>query len=70
MFATGMSSPPVVCFDPNPSTKFIHDEMKFIPSVHTCGSISYLYVDKKTVTGPVNHYVLTALMNGGVFSKL
>jgi hypothetical protein len=70
MFATETPSPLAVGYDPKQSTKFVHDESKFIPSAHTCGNMLYLYVNEKTVTGPFHHYLLTAMMNGGVFSKL
>ena len=71
MFATGTPSPPVIGFDPKPSIIFVNADTKFIPCAHTCGNILYLYVNEKTVTGgPFHHFVLTALMNGGIFSKM
>ena len=70
MFATGTLSAPVVGFNPKPSIKFVHDDDKFIPCANTCGNVLYVYVNPKTITGPFHHYMLTALMNGGVFSKL
>ena len=70
MFATGSPSAPVTGFNPKPSIKFVHDETKFIPSAHTSGNVLYVYINQKTISEPFHHYMLTALMNGGVFSKL
>ena len=70
MFATGTPTPPVLGFDPKPTMKFIHDETRFIPSAHTCANVLNLYVNDKSVKGPFHQHLLTALMNGGVFSKL
>lgn len=70
MFATGTPSEPVTGFKPKPSIKFVHDDVKFIPSAHTCGNVLYVYINQKTIDGPFHHYMLTALMNGGIFSKI
>ena len=70
MYTTGTPSAPVIGFNPKPSIKFVHDDSRIIPSAHTCGNILYIYINEKTITGPFHHYMLTAIMNGGVFSKL
>lgn len=70
MFATGTPSAPVIGFNPKPSIKFVHDDAKLIPSAHTCGNVLYVYINQKTITGPLHYYMLTALMNGGVFSRI
>lgn len=70
LFATGATNIPTVGFDPKPTISFVHDEAKNIPSAHTCSNVLYLYVNTKTTQDSIAHYLLTALMNGGVFSKL
>ena len=70
MFASGAANVPSVGFNPTPSIVFVHDEQKNIPCAQTCSNILYLYVNKLTKENSLAHYVLTALMNGGVFSKI
>lgn len=70
LFATGATSIPTVGFDPKPTISFVHDEGKAIPCAQTCSNVMYLYVNSKTTEHSMSHYLLTALMNGGVFSKL
>ena len=52
-----------------PTIIFVHDEKKNVPCVQTCSNMLYIYVNKHTKENSLAHYVLTALMNGGVFSK-
>lgn len=70
MFASGAANIPSVGFDPMPTIIFVHDEKKNIPCAQTCSNMLYIYVNKHTKENSLAHYVLTALMNGGVFSKL
>ena len=70
MFASGAANIPSVGFDPMPTIIFVHDEKKNIPCAQTCSNMLYIYVNKHTKENSSAHYVLTALMNGGVFSKL
>lgn len=70
MFTTGATNVPSTGFDPSPSITFVHDETKNIPGAQTCSNMLYLYVNEKTIGNSISHYLLTALMNGGVFSKL
>lgn len=70
MFSTGAAQVPVTGFDPEPSVKFIHDESKLIPSASTCSNTLYLYVNETTIQNPIHRYFLTAMMNGGIFSKI
>ena len=69
LFVTGAANTPSVGFDPKPMITFVHDEEKTIPSAQTCSNELYLYVNDKTTTGNLSHILLTALMNGGIFSK-
>lgn len=70
MFATGSTNFPTTGFQPNPTITFVHDETKTIPSAHTCANMLYLYVNKETEEKSIAYDLLTALINGGVFSKL
>ncbi len=70
MFATGATNVPTVGFEPKPCISFVHDDAKIIPSALTCSNMLYLYINKSTLEGSLAHYLLTALMNGGIFSKL
>ena len=70
MFATGACGIPAVGFEPSPTCCFIHDDTKTIPSAQTCSNMLYLYVNAKTVDGDCFSDFITALMNGGIFSKL
>jgi hypothetical protein len=70
MFVTGATNIPTVGFDPKPCLSFVHDDTKKIPSAQTCSNMLYLYVNKSTLEGSLAHHLLTALMNGGIFSKL
>ena len=70
MFATGACGIPAIGFDPTPSCCFVHDDSKAIPCAQTCSNMLYLYVNSKTAEGDCLDYFLTALMNGGIFSKL
>lgn len=70
MFSTGACGIPAIGFHPTPSCCFVHDESKAIPCAQTCSNMLYLYVNKKTVEGGCLDYFVTALMNGGIFSKL
>ena len=69
-YITGAAQVPVTGFDPEPSVKFIHDESKLIPSASTCSNTLYLYVNETTIQNPIHRYFLTAMMNGGIFSKI
>ena len=70
IFASGAANVPSVGFDPTPSIVFVHDEQKNIPCAQICSNMLYLYVNKHTKEDSLAHYVLPALMNGGVFSKI
>lgn len=70
LFATGATNVPTVGFEPKPCISFVHDDTKIIPSAQTCSNMLYLYVNQKTLECSLAHYLLTALMNGGIFSKL
>lgn len=70
LFATGAANTPSIGFDPKPMITFVHDDGKMIPSAHTCANELYLYVNDQTTSGNLSYYLLTALMNGGIFSKL
>ena len=70
LFATGAANTQSIGFDPKPMITFVHDEGKSIPSAQTCSNALYLYVNDKTTNGDLSHDLLTALMNGGIFSKL
>ena len=70
MFSTGAAQVPVTGFDPLPSVNFVHDESKLIPTASTCSNVLYLYVNETTISKTFHRYVVTALMNGGVFSKI
>lgn len=70
IFTIGAALEPVTGFDPTPSIAFVHDEEKFIPSSQTCGNVLYLYVNEVTLHNPIHSYLVTALMNGGLFSKI
>ncbi|XP_028405741.1 uncharacterized protein LOC114528309 [Dendronephthya gigantea] len=70
LFVTGAANTPSIGFDPKPMISFVHDEGKTIPSAQTCSNVLYLYVNGKTTNGNLFHDLLTALMNGGIFSKL
>ncbi len=70
MFATGACGIPAIGFDPSPSCCFVHDESKRIPCAQTCANTLYLYVNAKTVEEDCLDDFITALMNGGIFSKL
>lgn len=70
MFASGAANVPSVGFHPTPTIVIMHDEQKNIPCAQTCSNMLYLYVNKHTKEHSLAHYVLTALMNGGVFSKM
>ena len=70
MFATGACGVPAIGFDPSPSCCFVHDENKAIPCAQTCSNMLYLYVNNKIVEEDCLDYFVTALMSGGIFSKL
>lgn len=70
MFSTGAAMVPVIGFEPTPSICFVHDDTKCIPSAQTCSNKLYLYVNEGTVNYCTHRHLLTALMNGGVFSKI
>lgn len=70
MFATGAAQVPVTGFDPIPSIHFVHDESKSVPSASACSNTLYLYVNETTIHNPIHRYLVTALMNGGIFSKI
>lgn len=70
LFATGATSIPTIGFDHPPNISFVHDENKMIPSSQTCSNMLYLYVNKHTKEKSIAHHLLTALINGGIFSKL
>ena len=70
MIASGVANIPSVGFDPMPTIIFVHGEKKNIPCAQTCSNMLYIYVNKHTKENSLAHYVLTALTNGGVFSKL
>ena len=70
MFATGAAQVPVTGFDPVPSINFVHDESKSVPSASACSNTLYLYVNETTTHNPIHRYLVTALMNGGIFSKI
>ena len=70
VFSTGACGIPAIGFLPTPSCCFVHDESKAIPCAQTCSNMLYLYVNEKTVEGGCLDYFVTALMNGGIFSKL
>jgi hypothetical protein len=70
LFATGATNIPTIGFNPHPSISFVHDENKIIPSAQTCSNMLYLYVNKHTQENSITHHLLTALINGGIFSKL
>jgi hypothetical protein len=69
LFVTGAANTPSISFDPKPMITFVHDADKAISSAQTCSNALYLYVNDKTTNGNLSHYLLTALMNGGIFSK-
>ena len=69
-FATGAAQVPVTGFDPVPSIHFVHDESKSVPSASTCSNTLYLYVNEITIRNPIQRYLVTALMNGAIFSKI
>ncbi|XP_046839463.1 uncharacterized protein LOC124433706 [Xenia sp. Carnegie-2017] len=70
LFATGATNIPTIGFVPKPTITFVHDDGKMIPSAQTCSNSLHLYVNKKTLDCSLAHCLLTALMNGGIFSKL
>ncbi|XP_046856096.1 G2/M phase-specific E3 ubiquitin-protein ligase-like [Xenia sp. Carnegie-2017] len=70
LFATGATNVPTIGFVPKPTITFVHDDGKMIPSAQTCSNSLHLYVNKKTLDCSLAHCLLTALMNGGIFSKL
>lgn len=70
LFTTGATNVPTIGFEPKPCISFVHDDAKKIPSAQTCSNVLYLYINKSTLEGSLAHYLLTALMNGGIFSKL
>lgn len=70
LFATGATNIPTIRFEPHPTISFVHDESKMIPSAQTCSNMLYLYVNKHTCEKNINHHLLTALINGEIFSKL
>ena len=70
MFATGAAQVPVTGFDPIPSINFVHDEYKSVPSASACSNTLYLYVNETTIHNPIHRYLVTALMNGGIVSKI
>ena len=70
LFATGAANIPSIGFDPKPNITFVDDAHKAIPSAQTCSNTLYLYINDKTTSGSLSYYPLTALMNGGIFSKL
>ena len=70
MFATGATNVPTIGFEPKPTISFVHDDGKKIPCAQTCSNMLYLHVNKNTLEESLAHFILTALMNGGVFSTL
>ena len=70
LFATGAANTPSIGFDPKPMITFVHEDEKIIPNAQPCSNVLYLYVNDKTTNGNLSHDLLTALMNGGIFSKL
>lgn len=70
MFATGAAQVPVTGFDPIPSIHFVHDESKSVPSASACSNTLYFYVNETTIHNPIHRYLVTALMNGEIFSKI
>ena len=66
LFATGATNIPSVGFDPNPVISFVHEDSKNIPSAQTCSNMLYIYVNKNVIDNSFAHYLLIALMNGGV----
>lgn len=70
MFATGAAQVPVTSFDSVLSVHFVHDESKSVPSAWTCFNTLYLYVNETTIHNPIYRYLVAALMNGAIFSKI
>jgi hypothetical protein len=70
MFSTVPAQVPVIGFDPQPSVTFVHDESKTIPTASTCSNSLYLYVNETTINKSIHRNLVTALMNGGVFSTI
>ena len=68
MFATGTAQVPVTGFESVPSIHFVHDESTLVPSA--CSSTLYLYVNETTIHNPIHRYLVTALMNSAIFSKI
>ena len=70
MFTTGAANVPSTGFEPSPSIVFVHNDKKMIPSAQTCSNTLYMYVNQHTLKEKLLHYLLIALMNGAVFSKI
>lgn len=67
---TGAARIPVTGFDPVPSISFVHDESKIVPCAQTCSNVLYLYVNETSINSPIHRFIVAALMNGGLFSKI
>ena len=70
MFCTEAARIPVTGFDPSSSISFVHDESKIVPSAQTCSNVLYLYVNETSINSPIHRFIVAALMNGGLFSKI
>ena len=69
-FTTGANQPPACGFTKQPRIQFVHDDNQTIPCSNTCANELTLFVNAQTITDKFVLYMLTALMNGVVFSVL
>ena len=69
-FTTGVNQAPACGFTKQPRIQCVHDDNKTIRCSNTCSIELTLFVNAETITDKCVLYMLTALMNGVVFSVL